>query len=42
MTGECVLVAGGAGFIGSHSTVEVLNAGYDAVIIDSMVNADNG
>lgn len=39
MAKPCVLVTGGAGFIGSHSTVEVIGAGYDAVIIDNLVNA---
>lgn len=34
-----VLVTGGAGFIGSHTTVELLNAGYDVVIIDNLVNS---
>ncbi len=39
---ECVLVTGGAGYIGSHATVEVLNAGYKAVILDNLVNASMG
>lgn len=34
-----VLITGGAGFIGSHTTVELLNAGYDVVIIDNLVNS---
>ena len=42
MAGECVLVTGGAGFIGSHSTIEVISAGYDAVIVDNLVNANIG
>ena len=29
-----VLVTGGAGFIGSHTSVELLNAGYDIIILD--------
>ena len=28
-----ILVTGGAGFIGSHTCVELLNAGYDTIII---------
>lgn len=34
-----ILVTGGAGFIGSHTNVELLNAGYDVVVIDNLVNA---
>lgn len=35
-----VLVSGGAGFIGSHVTVELAQAGYDVVIADNMSNCD--
>ena len=34
-----VLVTGGAGYIGSHTLVELLNAGHDAVVIDNLVNS---
>lgn len=34
-----ILVTGGAGFIGSHTNVELLNAGYDVVVIDNLVNS---
>lgn len=34
-----VLVTGGAGFIGSHTVVELLNAGYDVVIVDNFSNS---
>lgn len=34
-----VLVTGGAGYIGSHTCVELLNAGYDIVVIDSLSNS---
>ena len=34
-----ILVTGGAGFIGSHTCVELLNAGYDVVVIDNLVNS---
>ncbi len=36
---SCVLVTGGAGFIGSHTVVELLNSGYEAVIVDDLSNA---
>ncbi len=34
-----VLVTGGAGYIGSHTTLQLLRAGYDVVVVDNMVNA---
>ncbi|ADH92880.1 UDP-glucose 4-epimerase GalE [Arcanobacterium haemolyticum] len=34
-----VLVAGGAGYIGSHTTVELLNKGYDVVCVDNFSNS---
>ena len=34
-----ILVTGGAGYIGSHTCVELLNAGYDVVIIDNLSNS---
>lgn len=34
-----ILVAGGAGYIGSHTCVELLNAGYDVVIVDNLSNS---
>lgn len=34
-----ILVTGGAGFIGSHTVVELQNAGYEPVIVDSLFNA---
>ena len=37
---KCVLVSGGAGFIGSHVTVELIEAGYDVVVADDMSNCD--
>lgn len=35
-----ILVTGGTGFIGSHTTVELQNAGYDVVIIDNLSNSN--
>ncbi len=37
---KTVLVSGGAGFIGSHVTVELVSAGYDVVVADNMSNCD--
>src|SRR5574344_69359 len=37
---KTVLVSGGAGFIGSHVTVELTQAGYHVVIADNMSNCD--
>ncbi len=34
-----ILVTGGAGFIGSHTCVELLNAGYEIVIVDNLYNS---
>lgn len=35
-----ILVTGGAGFIGSHTVVELVNAGFDPVIIDDFSNSE--
>ena len=35
-----VLVSGGAGFIGSHVTVELIQAGYNVIVADNMSNCD--
>ena len=42
MAKEVVLVSGGAGYIGSHTTVALIEAGYDVVIIDNLSNSDLG
>lgn len=39
---ETVLVTGGAGYIGSHTTVELIGAGYDVVIVDNLSNSEFG
>ena len=36
---ETILVTGGAGYIGSHTCVELLNSGYDVVVFDNLYNA---
>ena len=40
MEKKTVLVSGGAGFIGSHVTVELAQAGYDVIIADNCSNCD--
>ena len=35
-----ILVAGGTGYIGSHTSVELINAGYEVVIIDDLSNSN--
>lgn len=37
---KTVLISGGAGYIGSHTAVELINAGYDVVIIDNLTNSE--
>ena len=34
-----ILVTGGTGFIGSHTVVQLLEKGYDVVIVDNLVNS---
>lgn len=34
-----ILVSGGAGYIGSHTCVELLNAGYEIVVVDNLSNS---
>ena len=34
-----ILVTGGAGYIASHTNVELLNAGYEVVVLDNLVNS---
>ena len=37
-----ILVTGGAGYIGSHTTVELQNAGYEVVVLDNLSNSNAG
>ena len=32
-----ILVTGGAGYIGTHTCVELLNAGYEIVVVDNLL-----
>lgn len=34
-----ILVTGGAGFIGSHTCVELINAGYEVIVVDNLCNS---
>ncbi|GAC91760.1 UDP-glucose 4-epimerase [Anoxybacillus flavithermus NBRC 109594] len=34
-----ILITGGAGYIGSHTCVELLNAGYEVIVLDSLSNS---
>ena len=40
--GKTILVTGGAGYIGSHSVIELVDAGYDIIVVDNLVNASMG
>ncbi len=34
-----ILVTGGAGYIGSHTCVELLNAGHEVIVLDNLCNS---
>ena len=34
-----IVVTGGAGYIGSHTCVELLNGGHEVIIVDNLVNS---
>lgn len=38
---KTILVTGGAGYIGSHTSVALLNAGYDVVVLDNLINSSS-
>lgn len=37
--GTCILVTGGAGYIGSHTCVELIEQGYNVVVVDNLSNS---
>ena len=37
-----ILLTGGMGYIGSHTAVELLEAGYEVVLYDNLSNSDIG
>lgn len=39
MTSTTILVTGGAGYVGSHTTLELLNAGHNVICVDNLFNA---
>lgn len=40
MNRDLILVTGGTGYIGSHTVVELQNAGYDVIIVDNLSNSN--
>lgn len=40
MDRDLILVTGGTGYIGSHTAVELQNAGYDVIIVDNLSNSN--
>ena len=34
-----ILITGGAGYIGSHTCIELLNAGYEIIVVDNFSNS---
>ncbi len=42
MPGKKILVTGGTGYIGSHTVVELMNSGYEPVIVDNLSNSSSG
>ena len=39
---KTILVTGGAGYIGSHTSIELIEAGYDIVVVDNLSRNDCG
>ena len=36
-----ILVTGGAGYIGSHTCIELIESGYEVVVVDNLCNASS-
>ena len=36
-SGACILVTGGAGYVGSHAVLELLDSGFRVVVLDSLI-----
>ena len=36
-----VIVTGGAGYLGTHTTVALQNAGFEVVVVDNLINSDS-
>lgn len=36
---ECILVTGGAGYVGTHTTLSLIEAGYDVTVVDNLCNS---
>ena len=34
-----ILIAGGAGYIGSHTCIELIKSGYEVVVVDNLCNS---
>jgi UDP-glucose 4-epimerase len=34
-----ILVTGGAGYIGSHTCIELIKAGYEVIVVDNLCNS---
>ena len=41
-TKQWILVTGGAGYVGSHCVIQILEAGYNVVIVDNLSNSAGG
>ena len=38
---KTILVTGGAGYIGSHTLIELINNNFDVVVVDNLVNSSS-
>lgn len=39
---KCVLLTGGAGYVGSHTIIPLIESGYEVVVLDNLSNACKG